>query len=93
MFSIRLAHAEQLQGDIGRVAVELIDALDDADAAADRIRAAWDGEAATAHADVDEEWRADARRMVAACEELRQVLQAAHGNYAAAASANRTMWG
>ena len=93
MFSIRLAHAEQLQDDIRRVSDQLIAALDDADAAADRIRAAWNGEAAIAHADVDEEWRADARRMVVACEELRQVLQAAHGNYAAAASANRAMWG
>lgn len=92
MFTIRLAHAEQILDDTLRASSALVEALESADAVADRLHAAWAGEVAQAHLGADEEWREDARRMVDALDEMRRVLQGAQGNYSAAASVNAAMW-
>lgn len=91
-FTIRLAHAEQILDDTLRASTALVEALESADAVADRLHAAWAGEVADAHLLADEAWRDDARRMVDALDEMRRVLRNAQGNYSAAAVANTAMW-
>lgn len=93
MFTIQLGHAQQILDDTLRTSTAIVDALDEADAVADRLRVAWEGETADAQGGAHEAWRDDARRMTEALAEMRRVLQGAHGNYSNAASANTSMWG
>lgn len=92
MFTIRLAHAEQILDDTLRASSALVEALEQADAAAERLHAAWAGDVADAHLAARGEWRDDARRMVEALDEMRRVLRGAQGNYSSAASVNTSMW-
>lgn len=93
MFTMRTAHAEQMLDDTRAVSAELFDALEEAEGIAERMDAAWEGASASARADSGAEWRDDARRMIAALDEMYSALSGAHGNYTAAVSANSSMWG
>ncbi|MCI1018873.1 WXG100 family type VII secretion target [Microbacterium sp. C5A9] len=93
MFAFHVARAEQMLDDMLRTSTALVDALDDADAAAARVGIAWAGETADAHRGAHERWRGDARRMARALDEMRGALQGAYANYSAAASVNLAMWG
>lgn len=92
MFSIRPAHAEQMLDDTLRASSAIVEALEEADAAADRLRSAWEGDASDAHVVARDDWRDEARRMVDALGEMRRALQGAHAHYSAAASVNSSMW-
>lgn len=93
MFAFHVARAEQMLDDALRTGTALVDALDEADAAAARVSIAWAGETADAHAGAHEHWRDDARRMTEALDEMRRVLRGAHANYSSAASVNLAMCG
>lgn len=92
MFAFHIARAEQMLDDTLRTSTALVAALNDAGAAATRVGVAWAGAAADAHGAAHEHWREDARRMAAALDEMRRVLQGAHANYSFAASVNLAMW-
>jgi WXG100 family type VII secretion target len=52
----------------------------------------WEGLAAQAHVEAHEEWTTGMVAMRQAMADLRAAARAAHGNYTAAAEANRSMW-
>ena len=52
----------------------------------------WFGAAATEHAGAQRQWAAGAELVHAALAELRAAVRVAHGNYEAAALANRRIW-
>ncbi|MFC7492698.1 MULTISPECIES: WXG100 family type VII secretion target [unclassified Nocardioides] len=52
----------------------------------------WAGLAARAHVEAHEEWTTGMVAMRQAMADLRAAARAAHGNYSAAAEANRSMW-
>lgn len=92
MFRIRPAHAEQILEDTLRASSAIVEALEEADAAADRLRSSWEGDASDAYVIARDDWRDETRRMVDALGQMRQALQGARANYSAAASANSSMW-
>jgi WXG100 family type VII secretion target len=67
-------------------------ALGELDARIARLHATWTGAAADEQRAAHGRWSAGARDMREAVVALRRIASTAHGNYSAAAAANRRMW-
>lgn len=92
MFRMDLAQAEQELEDLENVTKTLLEAWEDADAAADRLHGTWAGDAALAHLTSHDLWREDINKLMKALDEMRGALEIARGNYSSAASTNVSMW-
>lgn len=84
---------DEVATEILAVTKTLLAGIEEADVVARRMQSVWAGEAADAHLDRHEEWRADADLLLDALRELHKVLSGASANYSGAAAANTTMWG
>lgn len=87
---------DELESVIDRMSTcqrDLCDLLADVEVETSRIHDGWAGLARDAHVAAYRSWLRDVDEMSAALDELREVADAAHGNYHRAVGANTTMWG
>lgn len=92
MIIVNLPVLQEIVDRAGSLARRLDDQVDAVDARARRVRSAWSGAAADEYAVAHAAWTAGARETHAALAVLRRIVATAHGNYAQAVAANRTMW-
>lgn len=65
---------------------------DDVEEEARELQSVWEGLAAQAQHEAQQEWTEGMRAMRAALADLRAAARLAHGNYSGAAAANLSMW-
>jgi WXG100 family type VII secretion target len=91
--SVRLEKLAQAAEDLDALVTRLQKHLTQLDAAVRRVTEGWEGEAQDAFSAYYRQWRTASGDLHGALRDLHKVLTTAHGNYAAAHTANLRMWG
>lgn len=69
------------------------DSLSDLDALVASLATSWEGDAHDQFREYFTQWRSDSRELHRSLRRLHRIARTAHGNYAAAETANLRMWG
>ncbi|WP_225850131.1 WXG100 family type VII secretion target [Streptomyces sp. HPF1205] len=91
--SVRLEKLAQHAEDLDALMTRLQKHLTQLDSAVRRVTEGWEGEAQDAFGAYYRKWRTASGDLHGALRDLHKILTTAHGNYAAAHTANQRMWG
>lgn len=91
-FSIDADELDAVIGDVASCQRRLGSLTDDIEREIAALHTVWEGLAAEAQREAQQEWHQGMLDMRAALEALRAAARTAHGNYTGAADANVSMW-
>jgi WXG100 family type VII secretion target len=89
---VDLERLAELADRMGRFQSHLMRVMEEVDTRERQLGITWTGAAAAAQFDAHGRWDAGAAEVQQALADLRAIASTAHGNYAAAVSANLRMW-
>ncbi|MCF6376461.1 WXG100 family type VII secretion target [Nocardioides KLBMP 9356] len=92
-YEVDLAELRATLAELAACQRDLVGIAGEIDRAQDRVRTAWTGRSADAHALTHEGWRDRCAEMVTALAGLRSIVTAADESYSRAVEANVAMWG